>query len=1045
MGSSVFVRLRVPILCLVVLLPAPFAAAEAAAPSGAAAAVTAGAPGAGAPPAATAAAPTGAAPAAAAAPAGLTAADPAEVQRQLAAARLEPERAVQVKGVKMNAGLARLSLDEGVVIPASRIAGRSRELLFVGRGRFVLEPPDAIEAGQLDLFTGRARLDEEFSEAVLVVGLDGAVDALLRRPAAAADPVVARRAEAAYGQWRKERPRKLLGIEGGLLVDAAGDPSYQGYFAAWLRGTPLGEFLYLVDPDSREQVTLGRFVPLDATDKEKEKIRQQLSKEQRKGRLVGLAVEDLGQWDTWVSSSLRDREGRPSPGAPSFEPARYTLDVTLGEDLRLAGKARLELTPVRRGARSVQLHLGRDFEVTKVRDGGGGELFSFRSGEDLTVVLPRSYGGGETAQVEIEYAGRPVAKDWNLYHLEGTLGWYPHAGAVDRARYDVTLRWPKALALVASGRRAGGGDAADGSHWERRTIDLPVLGFTFEVGRFKLESVRAGHVQVTFAFDPAARKMDGSVRQEIIAGVTGALPYYEGLFGPYPLDELTVVTVPRGFSQSTLGLVTLSDAMMEDYGFLGYRLIRDLPDRRAIIAHELAHQWWGDVVGWASYRDQWISEAMADYCALLFVRAKLDPKESPVPITASWQKSLSEASADGREVESIGPVVLGTRLMSSLSEDAYTAIVYDKGAVVLDMLAGSLGEESFPKVLQQVFKAAAGSTLSTEDLLALVERVTSTDLSAFAKRFVYGTGMPEVFYSYQFQPAANGRWRVTGKARQATPHRFRYRLVKSADGGLDIARQGTAQVDVASSTLVAPLAVAFHDPKRDPRGNRKGDPNATLHTTVVLRGEATDLDFELDGEPRQLWLDKQGQVFARFVDERRHPKLVLFLQGVNAAAAGKAEEAEALYRKALATDEAPPETGETRYYQDIQLFRRLFNAQIQFGLARLALERGRDREAQDALGRADIPERVGGWLAGERSVLESWLDVRQGQYDRVFKRLNRKVPHAARAEGYLLLAIAAQKTGHAEEYERAIKRAREHGADLRQVMAAAEPARAPAG
>jgi len=270
-------------------------------------------------------------------------ADPAALRRELEAAHLEPARAVAVKNLKMNAGLATLRLEEGVLLPASPVGGKTVELVFLGRGRITLDPPDRVESGQLELFTGGTRLDEEFKEAVLVVGLDAAVGAILRKPAAQPDAATLKRAEELYKQWRGKPERKQLNVETGILGDALGDPSYQGYFAAWFKGGGAGDFLYLLEPDSREQVTLGHFVALEATEKQKRKLLRQIEREQRKGRLVGLELDDLGQWDTWLAASLRDKEGKPAPGGAAFEPEKYTLDVTVGEDVRLSGRARLDL------------------------------------------------------------------------------------------------------------------------------------------------------------------------------------------------------------------------------------------------------------------------------------------------------------------------------------------------------------------------------------------------------------------------------------------------------------------------------------------------------------------------------------------------------------------------------------------------------------------------------------------------------------------------------------------------------------------------------
>src|SRR5579864_1906343 len=292
--------------------------------------------------------------------------DAATILREIDAAALEPARAVTLKNVRLAAGLASIQLD-GTLLPGTPVAGRSREMVFLGRGRVTLEPPDDIEAGQLDLFTGSRRLDTEFKEAVLVVGSTPAATAMLRKPAAAADPALARRADEVYQRWRKSHERKALHVESGLLLNALGEPAYEGYFAASFLGTDLGDLLYQVDPESSEQVTLGHFVPLDATEKEKRKLVRELARQQRQGRLIGIELEDLGQWDTWVSTPLRDRDGRPAPGAEAFEAERYTLDVTLSErDLRLSGRARIALRPVIKGARAVTLRLAGDFNVSRV-------------------------------------------------------------------------------------------------------------------------------------------------------------------------------------------------------------------------------------------------------------------------------------------------------------------------------------------------------------------------------------------------------------------------------------------------------------------------------------------------------------------------------------------------------------------------------------------------------------------------------------------------------------------------------------------------------
>ncbi|HYU34020.1 MAG TPA: M1 family aminopeptidase [Thermoanaerobaculia bacterium] len=959
--------------------------------------------------------------------------DPAALQREIAALRLDPARAVTLKNVKLAAGSGTLFLDDGLLVPTTAVGGKTAEMVFLGKGRLALEAPDDIEAGQLELFTGAPRLDEEVTEIAMVMNMDAAVEALLRRPKATPDAAQMQKAEEIYQAWKKGPHRKFLDVETALLLDAIGDPLYQGYFAGWFRGKELGEIHYVVDPSEQEQVTLGQFVPLTATDREKRKILKSIARQQRSGRLLGVGLEDFGDWDTWVSASLRNREGKPFQGRSSFEPKKYTLDLTVAEGFDVSGHARIELEPIIRGARAVSLALYSDLRVSKVTDGSGRALFFSQASGDVTVLLPAPVAEGETVTLAVDYAGKLIDKSGGSFAIANTAYWYPHAGTIDRATYDATFHWPKKLGLLASGRKVDGGEQGD-QRWEHRAMDLPVASFSFEIGRYRIETARAGHVLVTLAFDPDVKQMGKEVREEIAKSVTDSLSYFEELFGPYPLDELSVVTVPRDYSQASPGMVTLSSLMMVDLE--AFNLFFGFEDRRTVIAHEVAHQWWGHAVGWKSYRDQWISEAMADYSAMLFARNRLDWKDRyGLKPTSGWQSDLLDELPDGRVIESVGPVVLGVRLVSSRAGDAYQPIVYKKGAVILDMLARSLGQDDFPKVLRQIVKVASYKDISTEDFLDLIGKITTADLSPFARQYIYGTGLPEVYYTYHFEPAGDGKWKVAGTARQNAPYRFRYRVVKTGHG-LDVARERLDQIQVDSSILVVPVTVAVYDPGRDDGKKRNKDKaNALAKTHVLLRGASTDFSFDLEQDPKDFWLDRDEEVFGRFFNESRNPKRVLYYQGLDAAAAGKNEEAEALFARALAAEvEVVTDPAAASDRSALKREGKLLDADIALQQARLWLDQGRDADARGAFDRAHkVLGPYGGWVEEELTAIESRLDIRQGDADRAFKRLRKRVlgrGSVEGTEGYVLLAIAAQATGHHEELEKALDTAKENGADV---------------
>lgn len=969
--------------------------------------------------------------------------DSARILHELAAVDLDPAGAVTVQNIRLAAGLAEVELD-GTVVPATAVGGQVSELVFLGRGKITLEPPDAIEAGQLELFTGAVRLEETFDEAVLMIGADRAVEALLKRPKVELAEAERQKARAAFERWKKAPERRILNVPGAILADAAGDPFYPSFFAGRFHGTELSDFLLLVDPTEREQMTLGRFEALDATAREKRRLDREIERQQRRGRLIGLTSADLGSWDTWVSASLRDRQGEAILGLSPFEPEKYTLDVTLDGDLKLTAKARVDLRPVVPGGRAVAFTLLSDLEVTRVTDGAGTELAFLRTGSDVTVLLPAPAAG--PLSVVLEYSGKPIEKVERAFTLVDTLGWYPHAGTHDLARYEAKFRWPPKLTLLAPGKWVDGGEAK-GAKWAKWRQDVPAFGYSFEIGRFELLEKQQGHVKLVAAFDPEARTLGGAdTRREVLDAAADALAFFEETFGPYPLDQMTIVSVPRGFSQSLFGFVTLSDALMMDLGFIN--LLLGLEDRRTVVAHEVAHQWWGHAVGWESYRDQWISEAMANYAAVLYARRlnqATDEEKRKAGFrlgpTWGWQDALTQELPDGRSIASVGPVVLGRRLVSSKAEGAYEPILYKKGAVILDMLARSVGEEIFPKALTEIVKRTAGRPITSEELLDALEKLSGVDLDWFREQYVYGTGLPEIYYTYRYDELPDGKWAVRGEARQSTSYRYRYRLVKAADGRLDVVREGVAEVAHETSTLVVPVQIGFHDPKEPPapgvkeakgaKGGKDKPANRQIRGNVILRGTTTPFDIPMDAKPLSFALDRDEQVFGRFFDATTHPKRILYYRGLDEAAAGRPEEAAKHLAAALAapvsTDDEDSEATRKRDARDL-------DARIELVRARLALEAGQIDAARASYDKASkVLRDADGWIAGEKLILDARLALARGDAKGAFKRLRKGVLKSGdveSTEAVLLLALAAKQSGNAKELAEAVKRAREAGVDV---------------
>jgi hypothetical protein len=243
-----------------------------------------------------------------------------------------------------------------------------------------------------------------------------------------------------------------------------------------------------------------------------------------------------------------------------------------------------------------------------------------------------------------------------------------------------------------------------------------------------------------------------------------AIRYYAERFGPFPYSHLALTQMPGRDSQGWPGLVFLSS-----YAFLDdddRRALHFVPARiwlqKEIPAHETAHQWWGDLVTWTSYRDQWISEGLANYCALMMVQEK-SPEEFR-EIMEMYRRELVQENKDGMAPKDVGPVTLGYRLISSRSSDAYEAISYGRGAWLFHMLRTMLSdaealkngrrsegeEEPFVRVLRRVREQYEGKTISTRELMdAFAQELPpalryegKSSLDWFLDGWVNGTSLP---------------------------------------------------------------------------------------------------------------------------------------------------------------------------------------------------------------------------------------------------------------------------------------------------------------
>jgi aminopeptidase N len=158
------------------------------------------------------------------------------------------------------------------------------------------------------------------------------------------------------------------------------------------------------------------------------------------------------------------------------------------------------------------------------------------------------------------------------------------------------------------------------------------------------------------------------------------------------------------------------------------------------LAHELAHQWWGQAVGWKNYHEQWLSEGFAQYFAALYAQ-KAHGEETFTDMLRQFRRwALAESDQ--------GPIHLGYRLGHIKGDQrVFRALLYNKGAAVLHMLRRLVGDEAFFNSLRRFYFDNKFDKAGTDDLQRAFEAETGKPFERFFERWIYGAQLPRLRYA----------------------------------------------------------------------------------------------------------------------------------------------------------------------------------------------------------------------------------------------------------------------------------------------------------
>jgi aminopeptidase N len=295
-------------------------------------------------------------------------------------------------------------------------------------------------------------------------------------------------------------------------------------------------------------------------------------------------------------------------------------------------------------------------------------------------------------------------------------------------------------------------------------MNQPVALATFAVGDFNRNAKDANesgtHVEY---YSPASA---GKSKEDyMLTELSNDVGFFSQLFGSYPFSQVNAVVHPRPFGQGFPSLLLLAPTAktidMHEFAF---------------IAHEMAHQWWGHVVGWKTYHDQWLSEGFAEYSGTLYVKARMN-RDAQVDLIRGMRKRLleppvTETGVGKGRVADLGPIVLGLRSASPQTRNAYVSLVYAKGALVLRMLhfllthPGTGDDKAFYSMLQDFTSRYAGRAATTEDFFTVASehfrraplgmKYHLQNLDWFYRQWVMQAVLPSYRMEYYLDPQPSG-------------------------------------------------------------------------------------------------------------------------------------------------------------------------------------------------------------------------------------------------------------------------------------------------
>jgi hypothetical protein len=646
-------------------------------------------------------------------------------------------------------------------------------LILLGRGEMRFSPRPDTEKGQLRIFSGSETLTALFGAAFVrlhpadfetridVTGLRGVP----------ADPRQARRAQDVFAA---EAPKSFnidlrdLSRETWYILPQTGD------FLAEVRTNKFGTLTYSRSGGNAEDVTL-------------------FDRARRRAISLYASPSTLAiRGATYNEDELRN-----------YDVIDYNIDtVVFPERQFIEGRTHVTLRVQADAVATLTMRLAEPLTVTSVINNEWGRLlfFRIRNDDSLIINLPVSAQRGAVMSFDIVYSGRipsqaldretvaveaqdqddtdteQLIRSEPNFLLSSRSAWYPQNVVTDYARARIRVTVPEPYACVGSGQLSPGDvslrDAASSAPGRAFVFNAnePVRYFAVVVSRLTTVSEAAvpardatipvpatyqspGHAGVDMRrYDRITINVAANPRQvgrgrEIAPVAADIMRFYGTVMDDTPYESLTVTMLehdlPGGHSPAYFSIINNAAPFSKLYWGNDPSAFAGVPE--FFLAHELAHQWWGQAIGWKNYHEQWISEGFAQYFSALYAQRAHGDTSFFAMLRQFRRWSLSESDQ--------GPIDLGYRLGLIQGQGRiFRAILYNKGASVLHMLRRFVGDEAFFNGLRRFYGEQKFRKAGTDDFQRAMEAASGRSLQRFFDRWIHGGDIPVLHYSSTIRP-----------------------------------------------------------------------------------------------------------------------------------------------------------------------------------------------------------------------------------------------------------------------------------------------------